>query len=57
MYRIGAGLERGVRMTAVGLLVLLVGACLVAGAIYYKTHKERIGARIDGLRKKLGDWE
>ena len=42
---------------AVGLLVLLIGAALVAGAVYYQTHREALGQRIDQWRRRLGEWE
>src|SRR5262249_19552072 len=48
---------RGERMTSVGLLVLLVGAALVGGAVYYKTHQEEIEERLAALRIRLGEWE
>ena len=44
-------------LTAVGLLVLVVGAGVVVGAIYFKTHRERLGGKIDSWRKRFGDWE
>ena len=50
-------MDRGPRMTAVGLLVLLIGAALVAGAVYYQTHREALGQRIDQWRRRLGEWE
>ena len=41
----------------VGSMVLLVGVGLVFGAIYYKTHRDRINQQLDRLRKKVGEWE
>jgi hypothetical protein len=49
--------ERSVRMTVVGSLVLLIGAALVFGAIYYKTNKDRIDAWLERWRAKFGTWE
>lgn len=49
--------ERSVRMTVVGSLVLLIGAALVFGAIYYKTNQDRIDAWLDRWRAKFGTWE
>jgi hypothetical protein len=49
--------ERSVRMTVVGSLVLLIGAGLVFGAIYYKTNQDRIDAWLDRWRAKFGTWE
>ena len=56
-YHAVALLDRSARMSAVGLLVLLVGAALVGGAIYYKANRERMNARVDALRARLGEWE
>lgn len=50
-------MDRGERMTSVGLLVLVVGGALVSGAIYYKTHREEIEDGLDGWRRRLGRWE
>lgn len=50
-------MDRGPRMTAVGLLVLLLGTGLVAGAIVYKTQRETLNERIDHWRLRLGEWE
>jgi hypothetical protein len=50
-------LDRGERMTSVGLMVLVVGAALVGGAVYYKTHREELDTRVEGWRGRLGDWE
>ena len=57
LYRSLSGLERSPQMTAVGILVLVVGAALVSGAIYYKTHREDLSGKIDAWRKRFGDWE
>lgn len=51
------GMERGVQMTAVGSIVLLIGISLVFGAIYYKTHQAAVTATADRWRAKFGDWE
>lgn len=51
------GMERGIQMTAVGSVVLLIGVALVFGAIYYKTHQATLTATADRWREKLGDWE
>lgn len=57
LYRVLVTMDRGPRMTAVGSLVLLVGIALVFCAIYYKTHREAIQAKIDGWRERLRSWE
>lgn len=51
------GMERGIQMTAVGSVVLLIGIALVFGAIYYKTHQATLTATADRWREKFGDWE
>jgi hypothetical protein len=50
-------MDRGERMTSVGVLVLVFGGALVSGAIYYKTHKDEIEARLSAWRRRLGSWE
>jgi hypothetical protein len=52
-----AVLERTARMTIVGSSVLVLGAALVFGAIYYKTHKQEIGALMDRWRLRFAGWE
>jgi hypothetical protein len=44
-------------MSAVGALVLLLGAALVAGALYVKTHREQIEAWLESKRARLQAWE
>ncbi|MFT4556988.1 MAG: hypothetical protein ACI92S_002345, partial [Planctomycetaceae bacterium] len=51
------GMERGIQMTAVGSVVLLIGVALVFGAIYYKTHQATLTATADRWREKFGGWE
>jgi predicted membrane channel-forming protein YqfA (hemolysin III family) len=50
-------MERSARMTVVGSLVLVIGAGVVFGAIYYKTNKTAIDAWNDRWRRKLALWE
>jgi hypothetical protein len=57
LYRAFSGMERAQRMTWVGTLVLLLGAALVAGAIYYKTHREAVNRRLAAWRRRFGEWE
>ena len=58
VYRAIAGIdERSTKMTIVGSLVLLIGVGLVFGAIYYKTHGDRINSRVDRWRSLFGAWE
>ncbi len=49
--------DRGVRMTVVGSLVLLLGAGLVFGAIYWRTHQSEIEAWLGRWRARFGSWE
>ncbi len=56
-YRGLAGLERATQMSAIGLLVLAIGTGLVAGATYYKTHRDTAHATLDRWRRKLGEWD
>ncbi len=49
--------DRSLRMTAIGSLVLGLGAALVFGAIYYKTNREKLEARLGRWRGRFGDWE
>jgi hypothetical protein len=57
LYKVLVLMERSARMTVVGSLVLLIGAILVFGAIYYKTSKARIDASISRWRLKLARWQ
>ncbi len=57
LYRSFSGMDRAARMTSVGILVLLLGAALVAGAIYYQTHRDALNKRLDGWRRRFGEWE
>jgi len=50
-------LERTARMTIVGSGVLLLGASLVFGAIYYKTHRAEISALLARWRLRFSGWE
>jgi hypothetical protein len=57
LYKELALMERSARMTVIGSLVLVIGAILVFGAIYYKTNKPRLDAMVDHWRGVLGTWE
>ena len=57
LYRAFSGMEKATRMTWVGTLVLLLGAALVMGAIYYKTHRETVNDRLLDWRRRFGEWE
>ena len=56
-YRVLREMEHTVRLTAVGLLVLLVGVVFVMGTVYYKTHRDRVNALLAKWQRKIGDWE
>ena len=55
-YKELVGMDRGIRMTIVGAMVLLIGVSPVAGAIYFKTHRELIIAKLEKLRSGSNDW-
>jgi hypothetical protein len=57
LYKVLVLMERSARMTVVGSLVLLIGAAVVFGAIYYKTNKASLDALADKLRLKLATWQ
>jgi hypothetical protein len=57
LYKVLVLMERSARMTVVGSLVLLIGALLVFGAIYYKTSKPRIDALVSRWQLKLAQWQ
>jgi hypothetical protein len=57
LYKVLVLMERCARMTVVGSLVLLIGALLVFGAIYYKTSKPRIDAVLSRWRLRLAQWQ
>jgi predicted membrane channel-forming protein YqfA (hemolysin III family) len=50
-------MERSVRMSLIGSQVLLVGAALVFGAIYYKTHQEQVNLWVEAWRRRMLEWE
>jgi hypothetical protein len=50
-------LDRGPRMMALGVLVLTAGVGLVGGAVYYKTHRDRIFEWLESWRPRLASWE
>ncbi|MDA0813417.1 MAG: hypothetical protein O3C21_13645, partial [Verrucomicrobia bacterium] len=56
-YRELVSLDRGLRMTIIGSMVLLIGITLVTGAIYFKAHKEEIEAKFRKFRSVSTEWE
>jgi hypothetical protein len=57
LYKVLVQMERSARMTIIGSFVLIIGALLVFGAIYYKTKKAVVDAWISKWRDKLKAWE
>ena len=56
-YRLLKAMEHTMRLTSVGLLVLLVGVVFVMGTVYYKTHRDRVNAWLQRWQRKIGAWE
>jgi len=56
-YRMLAEVDRTMRMTVIGGVVLAIGSSLVIGAIYYKTNRSQIEGIILRLRQKIANWE
>jgi hypothetical protein len=50
-------MQRNTQMTVIGSLVLVAGVLIVSGAIFYKTHREKIMEFINRIRNKLHTWE
>jgi hypothetical protein len=57
LYKVMIDLERSQQMTAVGLLVLIIGVGLVAGSAWYKAQKAMVDSKLDDWRAKLASWE
>ncbi len=56
VYKVMRHMEN-IRMTAIGLLILLLGAGLVIGSVYFKAHREEIEAWLERVRARFGTWE
>lgn len=56
-YRELVSVDRGLRMTIIGSMVLLIGIALVTGAIYFKAHKEELEAKLRKFRSVSTTWE
>lgn len=50
-------MQRNTQMTIIGSLVLIAGVAIVSGAVFYKTHREKIMAFVNDTLKKLQSWE
>jgi hypothetical protein len=50
-------MDRGERMTSIGIFVLLIGAALVSGAVYQKAHRAEMEAWLESWRNRLAEWE
>jgi hypothetical protein len=57
LYKVLVQMERSARMTIIGSLVLVIGAILVFGAIYYKTNKAKFDAWVENWRQRLAQWQ
>jgi hypothetical protein len=57
LYKVLVQMERSARMTIIGSFVLVIGAVLVFGAIYYKTNKAKLDAWVEGWRLRLVRWQ
>jgi len=57
IYKSLVFMERNARMTVIGASVLVLGAALVFGAIYYKTRKADVDAAVNKLKLRLAQWE
>jgi len=57
VYKSLVFMDRNVRMTVIGASVLVLGAALVFGAIYYKTRKAAVDDLVSRLRLKLSQWQ
>jgi hypothetical protein len=57
LYKVLVLMERSARMSVIGTLVLIIGAVLVFGAIYYKTNKATLDALTGKWRGKFTQWE
>jgi len=51
LYKVLVQMERSARMTIIGSLVLVIGAILVFGAIYYKNNKAKFDAWVEKLAR------
>ncbi|MFC1745226.1 hypothetical protein ACFL35_14620 [Candidatus Riflebacteria bacterium] len=56
-YKLLGQMERTTRMSTIGSLLLLLGIALVFGAIYFKTHRENIKAKLVEWHRILEAWE
>ena len=57
IFRAVIEMDKGARITIMGSLILIIGSSLVFGALYYKTHQEKILTRVQRLRDFFGVWE
>jgi hypothetical protein len=57
VFKVIRAADQTAQRAAIGALLLVIGIGLIAGAIYYKTHRDQINDVIDRWRKRLGAWE
>ena len=50
-------LEKAYQMASIGLLLLVLGAVVVFGTVWYKMNHEKVNAWLDACRRRLGSWE
>ena len=55
-YKELVGMDRGIRMTIIGAMVLLIGISLVGGAVYFKTHRDEISKKLKKWRSGTDTW-
>ena len=50
-------MEQAYQMASIGVLLLLVGAGVVLGTVWYKMHQEKVSVWLGKWRERLGGWE
>ncbi|MDZ4815972.1 MAG: hypothetical protein SGI71_06860 [Verrucomicrobiota bacterium] len=56
-YRGVRMLDQTAQMSAMGVFILLTGATVVAVAVLYKIHRDKVDEQLKSLRAKFGCWE
>lgn len=57
IYKVVRVADQTAQRATIGALLLVIGIGLITGAIYHKTHRDKVNSIINRLRKRLGDWE
>jgi hypothetical protein len=55
-FKVVVQMDTTLRMMSIGGFVLLLGVAVVAGSIYYKTHREELDQALEKYRAKLNNW-